>query len=71
MSSSVNGDDKPALVIMDDCGQVTTSINDLLEKKNDIHTCLLPANITDVLQPINISVNKLAKDFLRKKIEKW
>jgi hypothetical protein len=63
--------DKPALVIMDNFkGQVTTKINDLLEA-NDIHVCLLPPNTTDVLQPMDISVNKPAKDYLKRKFEEW
>ena len=49
--------DKAALVIMDNFkGQVTKSVTSLLEDQN-IHTCLLPANTTDLLQPKDISVN--------------
>ena len=33
--------------------------------------CLLPPNTTDRLQPMDISVNKPAKDFLRKKFQEW
>ncbi len=33
--------------------------------------CLLPANTTDLLQPMDIAVNKLAKDFLKRKFEHW
>ena len=64
-------DDEPALVIMDNFkGQVTPNINSLLEE-NNIHVVLLPANTTDRLQPMDISVNKPAKDFLRKKFQNW
>ena len=50
-----------ALVIMDNFrGQVTPSVVSLLED-NNIQVCLLPANITDRLQPLDISVNKPAK----------
>ena len=63
--------DKPALVIMDNFkGQVTTKINDLLEA-NNIHVCLLPPNTTDTLQPMDISVNKPAKDYLKRRFEQW
>ena len=60
-----------ALVIMDNFkGQITDSVNSLLEL-NNIHVALLPANTTDLLQPMDISVNKLAKDFLKRKFEQW
>lgn len=60
-----------ALVVMDNfTGQVTTTINDLLEAHN-INVCLLPANTTDQLQAIDIAVNKPAKDFLKRKFEHW
>ena len=38
-------------------GRVASSILDPLEQ-HDIHVCLLPPNATDVLQPMDISVNK-------------
>lgn len=47
-----------ALLIMDNFkGQLTASVNALLEA-NNIHVCLLPANTTDLLQPLDIAVNK-------------
>ena len=42
--------------------QITASVLTLLEE-NNIHVCLLPPNTTDRLQPIDVSVNKPAKDF--------
>ena len=51
-------------------GQVTRTINDLLEASN-INVCLLPANTTDLLQPMDVAVNKPAKDFLKRKFEQW
>ena len=65
------GDHKSALVVMDNfTGQITDSVNTLLDA-NDIHVCLLPPNTTDRLQPLDVSVNKLAKDFLKNKFEEW
>ena len=57
------GEDTQALVIMDNFkGQITSAINKLLEA-NNIHGVLLPPNTTDSLQPMDVSVNKPAKDF--------
>lgn len=63
--------DTPALAIYDNFkGQITAGITDLLESHN-IHTCLLPANTTDLLQPMDLSVNKPAKDILKRRFEEW
>ena len=51
-------------------GQVTPVINELLEA-NNIHVCLLPPNTTDLLQPMDVAVNKPAKDFLKRKFKHW
>ena len=65
------GDDKPAVAIMDNFkGQITEAVTSLLEA-NNVHVCLLPANTTDLLQPMDIAVNKPAKDFLRKEFQQW
>jgi hypothetical protein len=65
------GSNTPAMIIMDNFkGQVTVAVNSLLEA-NSIHVCLLPPNTTDRLQPLDISVNKPAKDFLKRKFEDW
>lgn len=62
---------KPALVIMDNFkGQCTQQVDDVLEQ-NDILVCRLPPNTTDRLQPMDISVNKPAKNFLKRKFEQW
>lgn len=64
-------DDTPALVIYDNFkGQITEAVYDLLEI-NNIHVCLLPANTTDKLQPMDLSVNKAAKSFLKQCFERW
>ena len=63
--------EEPALIIMDNFrGQVTSKVIDLLTEHN-IHHCLLPPNTTDWLQPLDISVNKPAKQFLKKKFDEW
>ena len=61
----------PGVVIMDNFkGQVTEKVTTLLEKCN-LHVCLLPANTTDLLQLMDISVNKPAKSFLKKQFSEW
>ena len=62
-------DNKAAVVIMDNFkGQTTNNVLSLLEA-NDIHVCLLPSNTIDRLQPMDLSVNKPAKSFLKTKFE--
>ena len=64
-------EDKPALVIMDNFkGQITSAVTELMEEK-DIHVVLLPPNTTDLLQPMDLSVNKPAKDFLKRRFKEW
>ena len=58
------------LVIDNFKGQLTSKVNSILEANNS-HVCLLPHNTTDELQPLDISVNKPAKDFLRDKFQEW
>ena len=67
----LNDEDKAALVIMDNFkGQVTERLLSTLDA-NNIFTCLLPANTTDRLQPLDIAVNKPAKTFFKGKFEEW
>ena len=38
---------------------------------NNINVTLIPANCTDRLQLLDISVNKAVKDFLLSKLQEW
>ena len=61
----------PGSIIMDNFkGQMTEKVNDLLEE-NQLHVCLLPLNTTDLLQPMDISVNKPVKSFLKDTFSQW
>ena len=65
------GNNTPAVIITDNFkGQVTSSVNSLLEA-NSIHVCLLPPNTTVRLPPLDISVNKPAKEILKRKFQEW
>ena len=64
-------EDKAAVVIMDNFkGQVTERMTKLMESHN-IHTCLIPPNTTDRLQPMDVAVNKPPKAFLKQKFQMW
>ena len=64
-------DDRPALEIFDVFkGQTTDAIYEMLEK-NHILVVNIPANYTDRLQHMDLSVNKAVKDFLRQKFMEW
>ena len=53
-------------------GQTTPSVTNLLEGNNIYgYVCLLPPNTTDRLQPLDIAVNKPAKEFYRCKFQEW
>ena len=62
---------QPALVIFDvfKGHMCQTTINLLME--NNIHFVHMPPNCTDRLQPLDISVNKPCKDFMRNKFIEW
>jgi len=65
------GNDQPALLIFDNFkAQCTPPLLRLLDSHN-INVVLIPPNCTDRLQPLDLSVNKAAKDFLRKKFREW
>ena len=59
--------DQHALLIFDNFkGQYTEAILKLLDE-NNISVVLIPPNCTDRLQPLDVNVNKSAKEFLRRK----
>lgn len=62
---------QPALVIFDRFkGQCTDSILRLLDE-NNVRFVIVPANCTDRLQPLDVSVNKPAKEHLRQQFQSW
>ena len=63
--------DWPAVLIFDNFkGQCTSELLTLLDDHN-INVILIPPNCTDRLQPLDLSVNKAAKEFLRRKFHEW
>ena len=63
--------DNAALIIMDYFkGQTTQSVLTLLDCHN-ILVSFLPPNTTHLLQPLDISANKPAKEYLRRLFEDW
>ena len=64
-------EDHPALVIFDVFkGQCTDEVLHILAD-NNIEYIRVPANCTDRLQPLDVSVNKPAKEFLRRRFQEW
>ena len=63
--------DQLALAIFDVFkGQQTKDVTKLLEE-NNIHVVSVPANCTDHLQPMDLSVNKSVKEYMRSKFRDW
>ena len=61
----------PALALFDVFkGQQTDDIAAILEE-NNIIVVPIPANCTDRLQPMDLSVNKAAKEFMRSRFREW
>lgn len=62
---------QPALAIFD-CfkGQTTPQVNALLGKHH-VRVVIVPANCTDKLQPLDISINKPFKDEMKKRFQLW
>ena len=63
--------DQAALVIFDVFrGQITDNVLNLI-KENNIKTVLFPANMANLLQPLDLTVNGYAKIFCRKRFNHW
>ena len=63
--------DHPALVIFNRfCAQCTSAILTLLEDKK-VYVVIVPANCTDWLHPLDVSVNKAVKDHLQNQFQDW
>ena len=63
--------DYPALLTFDHFkGQCTHDLLQLLDS-NNIDVVIIPANCTDRLQPLDLSINKAVKEFLRGKFQEW
>ena len=61
----------PALLLFDNFkAQCTGTLLTHIDAHN-VYVVLIPANCTDRLQPLDISVNKPAKDFLHKQFQQW
>ena len=61
----------PGLLIMDVFrGQTTSNIRNLLAS-NDIYFTKVPANMTNIYQPLDLTVNGYAKAFMKKKFTEW
>ena len=63
--------EQPAVMIFDNFkGQCTEELLKFLDS-NNINVILIPPNCTDRLQPLDLSINKAAKEFLRRQFHKW
>ena len=58
---------QPALMILDVfCDQMTTPVTDKL-KENHIKYVCVPANMTNLFQPLDLTVKRSAKAFMKRK----
>ena len=64
-------DDYPSLLIFDNFKAQCTSDFLMLLDDNHIYVTLVPPNCTDRLQPLDLSVNKAAKEYLRGEFQAW
>lgn len=63
--------DAPALLIMDVFrGQMTTEVMELLAEENILVT-YVPNNMTHIFQPLDLTVNSWAKNYMKEKFATW
>ena len=62
---------QPALVLFDHFKCQTTEECLKLLEENYIQSVIIPENCIDRLQPLDVSVNKPVKDFIKAKFQKW
>ena len=63
--------DQHAVLIFDNFqGQCTSKLLSLLDASN-VNVILIPLNCTDRLQPLDLSVNKAAKEFVHRQFHEW
>ena len=60
-----------ALVIMDNFSSQTTPLVQEKVEEEGVVVVMVPPGTTDRLQPLDVSTNKSAKDFLREKFRHW
>ena len=60
--------DHPALLLFDNFKAQCT---ETILKYNNVNVVLVPPNCTDRLQPLNLSVNRSAKEFFRNEFQEW
>ena len=65
------GKDQYALLILDVfSGQMTEPVKEML-RENFIHFARVPANMTNLFQPLDLTVNRSFKAFMKKKFTEW
>ena len=63
--------DFPALLLFDNfSGQCTPEVLKTIYTHH-MDVVLIPSNCTDRLQPLDLSVNKSVKDFLKRQFQEW
>ena len=73
VSEEIGASSQKPLVLMDNfSSQTTTSLLEKVEVEEEgVIVIMIPAETTDRLQPLDVSTNKAAKDFLRERFQQW
>ena len=62
---------QPALLMYDDFrGQTTDKFLDVLKSNNTLST-KIPPNMTHAFQPLDLTVNKFARNFMKRMFSTW